>query len=44
MQCANENLSWMCGLAKNIPFMFGKVTILLQAHIMKTVFYRILLG
>jgi len=44
LQSANGSLSRTCGLAKNVPFTLGDVTVLLQAHIMETVPYKILLG
>ena len=33
-----------CGLAKNVLFTLGDVTVLLQAHIIETALYKILLG
>jgi len=44
LQSANGSLSRTCGLAKNVLFMLGDVTVLLQAHIMETAPYKILLG
>ena len=44
LQSANGSLSRTCGLAKNVPFTLGDVTVLLQAHIMETAPYKILLG
>jgi len=44
LQSANGSLSRTCGLAKNVPFMLGDVTVLLQVHIMETAPYKILLG
>jgi len=44
LQSANGSLSRTCGLAKNVPFTLGDITVLLQAHIMETVPYKILLG
>jgi len=44
LQSANESLSQTCRLAKNMPFMLGDVTVLLQAHIMEMAPYKILLG
>jgi len=44
LQSANGSLSRTCRLAKNVPFMLGDVTVLLQAHIMETAPYKILLG
>jgi len=44
LQSTNGSLSRTCGLAKNVPFTLGDVTVLLQAHIMETAPYKILLG
>ena len=44
LQSTNRSLSRTCGLAKNVPFMLGNVTVLLQVHIMETAPYKILLG
>ena len=44
LQSTNGSLSRTCGLAKNVPFTLGDVTVLLQAHVMDVVLYKILLG
>ena len=44
MQSANGLLSRTCGLARNIPFTLGGVTVLLQIHVMDTAPYTVLLG
>ncbi|KXN89226.1 hypothetical protein AN958_05929 [Leucoagaricus sp. SymC.cos] len=44
MQSANGQIMKTCGLAKNIPFNFGNVTIHLQVHVMEQAPYRVLLG
>jgi len=44
LQSANGSLSRTCGLAKNMPFTLGDVTVLLQAHVMNVAPYKILLG
>jgi len=44
MQSANGLLSRMCGLARNVPFTLGGVTVLLQVHVMDTAPYTVLLG
>ncbi|KXN84442.1 hypothetical protein AN958_12607, partial [Leucoagaricus sp. SymC.cos] len=44
MQSANGQIMKTCGLAKNIPFNFGNVTIHLQVHVMELAPYRVLLG
>ena len=43
MQSANGSLSRICGLARNIPFTLGGVTVLLQVHVMDVVPYIVLL-
>jgi len=44
LQSANGSLSRTCGLAKNVPFTLGDVTVLLQAHVMDVAPYKMLLG
>ncbi|KXN90919.1 hypothetical protein AN958_02701 [Leucoagaricus sp. SymC.cos] len=44
MQNMNGQITKTCGLAKNIPFNFGNVTIHLQVHVMEQAPYRVLLG
>ncbi|KXN92176.1 hypothetical protein AN958_08891 [Leucoagaricus sp. SymC.cos] len=44
MQSANGQITKTCGLAKNMPFNFGNVTIHLQVHVMEQAPYRVLLG
>jgi len=44
MQSANGLLSRTCGLARNIPFTLGGVTVLLQVHVMDAAPYTVLLG
>jgi len=44
MQSANGLLSRTCGLARNVPFTLGGVTVLLQVHIIEKVPYTVLLG
>ncbi|KXN91518.1 hypothetical protein AN958_12760 [Leucoagaricus sp. SymC.cos] len=44
MQSANRQITKTCGLAKNVPFNFGNVTICLQVHVMEQAPYRVLLG
>jgi len=44
MQSANGSLSRTCGLARNIPFTLGGVTVLLQVHVMDAAPYTVLLG
>ena len=44
MQSANGSLSRTCGLARNVPFTLGGVTVLLQVHIMEEASYTVLMG
>jgi len=44
LQSVNGSLSRTCGLAKNVLFILGDITVLLQAHIMEMAPYKILLG
>lgn len=44
MQSANGSLEKSVGLAKNIPFKFGDMTVYLQVHIIKGPAYKALLG
>jgi len=44
MQSANGLLSRTCGLARNVPFTLGGVTVLLQVHIMEEAPYTVLMG
>jgi len=44
MQSANGLLSRTCGLARNVLFTLGEVTVLLQVHVMDAVPYTVLLG
>jgi hypothetical protein len=44
MESANRSLEKTLGLAKNIPFLFGHITIYLQVHIMENPAYKVLLG
>lgn len=44
MQSANGLLSRTCGLARNVLFILGGVTILLQVHIIEEALYMVLLG
>lgn len=44
MQSANGQISRTCGLAKNVPFSFGEVTVYLQVHVVDSAPYDILLG
>ncbi|KDR65751.1 hypothetical protein GALMADRAFT_81527 [Galerina marginata CBS 339.88] len=44
MQSANGSVEKTLGLAENVPFSFGGVTVYLQVHIIKNPPYRVLLG
>lgn len=44
MQSANKSVDRTLGLAENVPFRFGSVTVYLQVHIIESPAYRVLLG
>lgn len=44
MQSANSQLEMTLGLARNIPFAFGDITVYLQVHIIANPAYKVLLG
>jgi hypothetical protein len=44
MESANKTLEKTLGLAKNIPFVFGPITVYLQVHVIERVAYKVLLG
>ena len=44
MQSANRSLEQTLGLAKNVPFLFGHITVYLQIHIIEEPAYKVLLG
>jgi hypothetical protein len=44
MESANKALEKTLGLAKNVPFVFGPVTVYLQVHVIEKVAYKVLLG
>jgi hypothetical protein len=44
MQSANKTVEETLGLAKNVPFIFGTVTVYLQVHIITDPAYKVLLG
>jgi hypothetical protein len=44
MQSANRSLERSVGLAKNVPFTFGGITVYLQAHVIRGPAYKVLLG
>ena len=44
MESANKTLERTLGLAKNVPFLFGPITVYLQVHVIEKVAYSVLLG
>jgi hypothetical protein len=44
MESANKTLEKTLGLAKNVPFVFGPITVYLQVHVIEKVAYKVLLG
>lgn len=44
MQSANNQIEMTLGLARNVPFLFGDITVYLQVHIINEPAYRVLLG
>ena len=44
MESANKSLEKTLGLAKNVPFKFGPITVYLQVHVIEKVAYKVLLG
>jgi hypothetical protein len=44
MESANKTLERTLGLAKNVPFLFGTITVYLQVHVIGNTAYKVLLG
>ena len=44
MESANKALAKTLGLARNVPFAFGPITVYLQVHVVEHVAYTVLLG
>jgi hypothetical protein len=44
MESANKSLEKTLGLAKNVPFVFGPITVYLQVHVIGKAAYQVLLG
>jgi hypothetical protein len=44
MESANKTLERTLGLAKNVPFLFGTITVYLQVHVIGNAAYKVLLG
>ena len=44
MESANGTFDWSLGLARNVPFRIGTITLYLQVHVIRSPSYEILLG
>ena len=44
MESANGTFDWSLGLAWNVPFLVGTITLYLQVHVIRSPSYEILLG
>ncbi|SJL18605.1 uncharacterized protein ARMOST_22202 [Armillaria ostoyae] len=44
MQSTNKQVEKSLGMAKNVPFLFGDITVYLQVHIIRDPTYNVLLG
>jgi hypothetical protein len=44
MESANGTFDWSLGLARNVPFYIGTITLYLQVHVIRSPSYEILLG
>jgi hypothetical protein len=44
MESANGSFDWSLGLARNVPFLVGTITVYLQVHVIRSPSYDILLG
>lgn len=44
MQSANNQIQRTCGLATDVPFSMGGITVYLQVHVMESPAYKVLLG
>ena len=44
MQSANKTVEETLGLARNVPFIFGSITVYLQVHVIMDPAYKVLLG
>lgn len=44
VESANGGLDRSCGIARNVPFNFGNITVFLQVHVIRNVAYDVLLG
>ena len=44
MESANGTFDWSLGLARNVPFLIGTITLYLQVHVIRSPSYEVLLG
>ena len=44
MESANGSFDWSLGLARNVPFLIGIITLYLQVHVICSPLYEVLLG
>ena len=44
MQSANKSVEQSLGLARNVPFLFGDITLCMQVHVIRNAAYDLLLG
>ncbi|XP_006462030.1 hypothetical protein AGABI2DRAFT_70863 [Agaricus bisporus var. bisporus H97] len=44
MMAANGQVTRTCGVARNVPFTLGNITVHLQVHVLEGAAYRVLLG
>ena len=44
MESANGTFDWSLGLARNVPFLIGDITLYFQVHVIKSPSYAVLLG
>lgn len=44
MQSANGTMDWSLGLARNVPFTIGNITLYMQVHVIRAPAYEVLLG
>jgi hypothetical protein len=44
MESANGTCDWSLGLARNVPFLIGTITLYLQVHVIRSPSYSVLLG
>ena len=44
MESANGTCDWSLGLARNVPFLIGTITLYLQVHVIRSPSYEVLIG